>query len=178
MQAGRCSTAQRAQETQKSRAGQGSTAQHSTCCHPALLTQLPARPQGTRLLLRERDKPGFLCFRNSYWVVSLFSVRGRAVPWLPLIVYLVYSALVCFAYTKIPGADQLEQFQELHTVTNTIGAPQNAAVLGAPLFVYALVLVARPALDARAGTRRRRLHAGWQLGPPPPPLPPACTAPQ
>jgi hypothetical protein len=103
-------------------------------------------------------------------VVSLFSVRGRAVPWLPLIVYLTYSTLVCFAYTKIPGADQLEQFKELSTVTNTIGAPQNAAALGAPLFVYALVLVARPALNARAGTRRRRLHAGWQLGPPPPPL--------
>ncbi|GBF89673.1 hypothetical protein Rsub_02843 [Raphidocelis subcapitata] len=85
------------------------------------LSKVTTGGEGTRLLLTERDKPGFLCFRNSYWKVSLFSLNGRAVPWLPLSVYLIYTALVCFGYSKIPGAEAMGQFKELQSVTTTIG---------------------------------------------------------
>ncbi|KAI8465382.1 MAG: hypothetical protein J3K34DRAFT_396170 [Monoraphidium minutum] len=59
------------------------------------LTEIDTGGEGTRLLLRERDKPGWFVFRNSYWVISLFSLRGRAVPWLPLGTYITYTAAVC-----------------------------------------------------------------------------------
>jgi hypothetical protein len=47
------------------------------------------------MLLEARDRPGFLCFRNAYWATTLFTLKGRAVPWLPLFFYSAYTAVVC-----------------------------------------------------------------------------------
>jgi hypothetical protein len=58
-------------------------------------------------MLMEREKPGYGCFRNSYWQISLFSIKGRAVPWLPLLVYLAYTSAVCVGATHIPGFKQV-----------------------------------------------------------------------
>jgi hypothetical protein len=63
--------------------------------------------QGSKLMLTEREKPGYFCFRNSYWQISLFSIKGRAVPWLPLLIYLIYTTAVCVGVTKIPGYKQV-----------------------------------------------------------------------
>lgn len=76
------------------------------------------------MLLEERERPGFLCFRNSYWKVSLFSIRGRAVPWLPLLIYMTYTCGVVLFYTYILrqklGLD-LDKLKQLSSVTTTIG---------------------------------------------------------
>ncbi|KAI8465539.1 MAG: hypothetical protein J3K34DRAFT_84781 [Monoraphidium minutum] len=77
--------------------------------------------EGTQLLLQEREKPGILCFKNSYWRISLFSLQGRAVPWLPLIIYLTYTAIVCTKAHFIPNATEVNELKQLQSVTTTIG---------------------------------------------------------
>lgn len=49
--------------------------------------------QGTQLLLEAREKKGLLRLGSgSYWFPTLFAVRGRAIPWTELGVYMAYTA--------------------------------------------------------------------------------------
>lgn len=49
--------------------------------------------QGTQLLLRAREKRSVLGLGSgSYWFPTLFAIRGRAIPWTELGIYMAYTA--------------------------------------------------------------------------------------
>ena len=80
--------------------------------------------QGTLLLLQARKAAGAcsgVC-RNSYWRATLFSVRGRAVPWAPLGIYAAYTvAVTALALTTSIAAAHGGALERLNSVTTAVG---------------------------------------------------------
>ena len=65
---------------------------------------------------------------SGYWLSSLLSLRGRAIPWLPLLIYLIYSSIVIFPMVSHMVDDQY--------LTNTVwsGLSQGIGYMSTALF--------------------------------------------
>ena len=70
---------------------------------------------------RERES-GFLGLRNSYWGPSLLTLKGRAFPVVPMVLYLAYSiGVLCIALYPLHGSKGLIQLTNIKDVANMIG---------------------------------------------------------
>ena len=70
---------------------------------------------------RERES-GFLGLRNSYWGPSLLTLKGRAFPVVPMVLYLAYSiGVLCIALYPLHGSKGLIQLTNIKDVASMIG---------------------------------------------------------
>lgn len=67
----------------------------------------------TEELRKEREHPAGLFERvYSYWLMTLFAIRGRPFPFIPVIIYLAYcSAVISFALYYLDPRGELKTLQ-------------------------------------------------------------------